>query len=117
MLRDWTGLQIKVRIVSNYPTTRLTSSPDRSRQDLDEHEATTKGEDALRAYCDAQRPGLINSTAAGIIEQMSSILPDVDKRALRESDELGVFMEHTMRKSRQMNEMPRVLLQLTSLCA
>ncbi len=68
-----------------------------------------KGEDALREYCDAQRPGLINSTAAGIIEQMSSILPDVDKRALRESDELGVFMEHTMRKSRHMNKTLRLV--------
>ncbi|EXJ68783.1 uncharacterized protein A1O5_07714 [Cladophialophora psammophila CBS 110553] len=68
------------------------------QDNIDEYAASMKGEYALREYCDAQRPGLISSTAAGIIEQLSAILPEVDKRALRESAELGSYMEQTMRE-------------------
>jgi 5,10-methylene-tetrahydrofolate dehydrogenase/methenyl tetrahydrofolate cyclohydrolase len=63
-------------------------------------EAAMKGEEELRKFCDGQRPGLMNSTAAQIMEMLTSILPDVDKKALRESNELGTFMEQTMRKSK-----------------
>ena len=48
-----------------------------------------EGEDAVRKYTEAQRPGLLEADAAGITEQMSSILPEVDKKAILENKEMG----------------------------
>lgn len=48
-----------------------------------------KGEDEVRKFVEAQRLGLLEADAAGITEQMSSILPDVDKKAILENKEIG----------------------------
>ena len=51
-----------------------------------------KGEDEVRKYTEAQRSGLLAADAAGITEQMSSILPLVDKKAILENKEMGSDM-------------------------
>lgn len=38
-----------------------------------------------------QRAGLLKADAAGVIKEMSSILPDVDKRAIAENQEIGSY--------------------------
>lgn len=57
-----------------------------------------KGEEALREFCEAQRPELLKS-ASEIIEALSTILPEVDKRALIDSADVGSYMEESTSKS------------------
>jgi pimeloyl-ACP methyl ester carboxylesterase len=49
---------------------------------LDEFGAVLDGEDTGRAFLDAARPGLMEATGPALAEEMSSILPDIDKRFL-----------------------------------
>jgi pimeloyl-ACP methyl ester carboxylesterase len=48
-----------------------------------------KGEDALREFCGAQREDLLKADAKGLVEALSSLLPDVDKEALLQNEDLG----------------------------
>ena len=43
----------------------------------------------MRKFVEAERPGLLDADAARVTEQMSSILPDVDKKAILENKEMG----------------------------
>lgn len=51
-----------------------------------EFEATLKGEAELTKFCTEARGGLYSNDAAGLTEAMSSILPEVDKTAVNNSD-------------------------------
>lgn len=51
--------------------------------------ATLKGEDECRKFVDLQRIGVLKSDAAGLIEEWSTILPDVDKKVMVENDDFG----------------------------
>lgn len=57
-----------------------------------------EGEEKLREFCEAQRPELMKS-AAETIEALSTILPEVDKRALTDSADVGAYMEQSTSKS------------------
>jgi pimeloyl-ACP methyl ester carboxylesterase len=57
------------------------------QDNLDEFGAALAGEAELRAFLDAQRPALLETTAAGVIEAMGSLLPPVDRAVL--TDEYG----------------------------
>jgi hypothetical protein len=59
---------------------------------VEEFTAALKGEEALLEFCEARRPSLLSSTAAEITEMLKTLLPEVDKRALLESDDLGSYM-------------------------
>jgi len=48
-----------------------------------------EGEEALQKFCNAQRPDIIKADAAGLVKAISSILPDVDKKAILENDTMG----------------------------
>ncbi|KAK5701863.1 hypothetical protein LTR97_004681 [Elasticomyces elasticus] len=56
---------------------------------VEEFRAAMKGEEEIQKFCEAARPGLQQADAAGIVEEMSSILPEVDKRALTENKTMG----------------------------
>jgi pimeloyl-ACP methyl ester carboxylesterase len=46
---------------------------------------------------------LIKADAKGIVEEMSSILPDVDKKALLEDDDIGSSLAETFREALKNN--------------
>lgn len=50
--------------------------------DVQETEAALKGEPVIYEFCSAQRPDMLSADAVSIVETMSSLLPEVDKRAL-----------------------------------
>ncbi|HEY8317657.1 MAG TPA: alpha/beta hydrolase, partial [Amnibacterium sp.] len=52
------------------------------QDNLDEFGATLEGEESLRRYLDGQREGLAAVTPDGIVAEMSSLLPDVDRAVL-----------------------------------
>lgn len=60
------------------------------QDNVDEFGAAVRGEAALRTYLDAQRPELLEATPSGIIDSMSSLLPEVDRAVL--TDEFGQDM-------------------------
>ena len=60
------------------------------QDNLDEFGAAAEGEHHIRAYLDAARPGLQNATAADLITEMASLLPEIDRAAL--TDEYGEDM-------------------------
>ena len=57
------------------------------QDNLDEFGEAAAGEPRIRAYLKAARPGLQHATAAEIITEMASLLPEVDRAVL--SDEYG----------------------------
>ncbi|KAF2157936.1 putative valacyclovir hydrolase [Myriangium duriaei CBS 260.36] len=58
---------------------------------IQETKAALEGEEALQKFVGEQRIGLLGADAAGIIQEMSSILPDADKKALSENKEMGDY--------------------------
>ncbi|KAJ7211766.1 Alpha/Beta hydrolase protein [Mycena pura] len=59
------------------------------QDNVDEFNASLRGEAELAKFCSAQKANMLQADAAGIIEVLSSLLPDVDKRALREQPAFG----------------------------
>jgi len=57
--------------------------------DIDEFKAAEQGEPELQKFCQAQRAGLLGADAAGVVKEMSSILPEVDARALLDNEAMG----------------------------
>ena len=64
------------------------------QDNLDEFGAAVEGEGALRPYLDAQRAELISTTPDGLVEAMSSLLPEVDRQAL--NGDLGQHLHASM---------------------
>lgn len=59
-------------------------------ENIEEFGAALKGEGPLREYLDGMRPGLLQATPEDIVEEMSSLLPDVDRACV--TGELGAEM-------------------------
>lgn len=66
-------------------------------ENLEEFGAALEGEEALRPYLDAQRPELLTITGDQISEQMTTLLPPVDKDSL--TGEFGDFLAHDFRQA------------------
>lgn len=60
--------------------------------DVQETKAALQGEEECQKFCEAQRSGLLDADVAGVIEEMSTILPEVDKKALLENDWMGQYV-------------------------
>jgi pimeloyl-ACP methyl ester carboxylesterase len=60
--------------------------------DIQEFKAAMQGEAELTEFCEAARPELLKGGVPELVEAMSSILPEPDKKALLENNELGQFM-------------------------
>ena len=65
------------------------------QDNLDEFGAAFAGESTLRAYLDAQRPGLVGATAEGVDRLDGDPLPPVDRAVL--TDEFGADMAAVVR--------------------
>lgn len=48
--------------------------------DVEETEASLKGEDVLRQFCEAQRKDLMQADVTALTEMLATILPEVDKK-------------------------------------
>ncbi|OAQ65217.2 valacyclovir hydrolase [Pochonia chlamydosporia 170] len=70
---------------------------------VNEFNAALQGEDAIRQFCEGERPGMIKGDASDLVAAMSSILPDVDKKALLENDTLGQFLVDNIREGLKIN--------------
>lgn len=55
-----------------------------------------QGEETLRKFCMAQREEMLKADVQGIVQAMSSLLPDVDKKALTDSDDFGCMLVETI---------------------
>jgi pimeloyl-ACP methyl ester carboxylesterase len=63
-------------------------------QNVAEFSAALEGETALRANLDGQRPGLLEADGPGIIESLSTLLPEVDRALL--TDDFGEALATNM---------------------
>lgn len=57
------------------------------RQNIDEFGLALRGEEAIRPSHEAEAVGLRDADAAGLIDEMATLLPDIDRAAL--TDEFG----------------------------
>ncbi len=76
--------------VAPYVADGLTFLAGMGQDNIDEFGAALEGEERLRSYLEDQRPGLQAASAAGIVESLRSILPQVDQDVL--TDEFGADM-------------------------
>jgi pimeloyl-ACP methyl ester carboxylesterase len=65
-------------------------------QNIDEFSAALEGEDGLRPFLEAELPGMQQADGPGLIEAMSSLLPDVDRALLTE--EFGEALSGNIRE-------------------
>lgn len=54
----------------------------KKKKDIEEFEAALQGEEAIQKLCRGMRPCILEATIEGIMEELSTVLPEVDKRAL-----------------------------------
>jgi pimeloyl-ACP methyl ester carboxylesterase len=64
--------------------------------DVEEFNASLQGGEALEKYITTSREQLLQSDAAGMVEALSSILPDVDKQILLENSEIGDLLVNSV---------------------
>jgi pimeloyl-ACP methyl ester carboxylesterase len=82
--------------VAPYAAEGLTFLEGMGQDNLDEFGAALESEQTLRAYLDAERPGLLSADAAGIVESLRGILPQVDRDIL--TDQFGADMAESFRE-------------------
>jgi pimeloyl-ACP methyl ester carboxylesterase len=71
--------------------------------DIDETHAALEGEESLTKFTMAQRTDMLKADVKGMTEVMASILPEVDKRALLDSDEMGEYLVKSIHASVEHN--------------
>ena len=65
------------------------------QDNVEETEASLKGEPTMAAFAEAQRPSMVGNTVAGVIAAMDSILPFADKAAMAKHPDLGQHLVET----------------------
>jgi pimeloyl-ACP methyl ester carboxylesterase len=83
--------------VAPYDADGLTFLDGMGEENHDEFGAALEGEQSLRAYLEAARPGLLHITGAEIHEQIATLLPPVDQESL--TGEFGDFLAHEFRQA------------------
>lgn len=58
-----------------------------------------EGEEAVWAFTDAQRSGLVTADPAGVVREMSSLLPEVDREIILENKTVGEEIVRTFREA------------------
>lgn len=82
------------------PQKRTVGEADRTvYPDIDEWAAALKGEEELQKFCQAERPGMLAADAKGLTEALTTLLPEVDKRAMLEDENTGNDMVRTMQEA------------------
>lgn len=95
----WTFSQVSVKTVSSPSFGGAEPLPQKALSlsiqltgpgpDVDEFKAALAGEEAVTKFCNAQRPGMLSADPASIVEQLSSLLPEVDRKAILENPNVG----------------------------
>lgn len=67
-------------------------------EDVDGTNAALQGEVELRKLVEPQRLSLLNADAAGITKELSSILPEVDRKVLLENEDMGNHLIETLKE-------------------
>lgn len=84
-----------VAAVAPYDAAGLDWLEGQGQDNVEETEASLKGEPTLAAFCEAQRPSMVGNTVAGVIAAMDSILPFADKAAMVRHPDLGQHLVDT----------------------
>ncbi|KAJ4420995.1 hypothetical protein N0V82_004038 [Gnomoniopsis sp. IMI 355080] len=66
---------------------------------IHEFQAALAGEEAVAKFTNAERPGLLAADPAGLVEQLASLLPEVDRKAILESEGVGEDFVQSFRES------------------
>jgi hypothetical protein len=74
-----------------------------SSTDIAEFNATLKGEEEVRKFVDAQRVELIKSDPQAIVKELSSILPEADKKVILENEDIGQSLAATFKETLKNN--------------
>jgi pimeloyl-ACP methyl ester carboxylesterase len=82
--------------VAPYPADGLDWLAGMGAQNVEEFGLAVQGDLALRPYLDADRLHLEHASAAGVIQQLSSLLPEVDRAVL--TDEVGDDLATNLRE-------------------
>lgn len=85
--------------VAPYEAEGLDYLAGQGEDNVEETIASLKGEEHVRKFVDAQRIELLQADAAGIVKEMSSILPNVDKKVLLENDDIGNSLVATFQEA------------------
>ncbi|OAA41728.1 hypothetical protein NOR_05236 [Metarhizium rileyi] len=72
-------------------------------ENVREFRAALDGEEELRGYCDSFRPGMMQSHVHDFVNAMSTLLPDVDNKAIHESNTLGQFLVDNVQEGLKMS--------------
>src|SRR3954453_22839713 len=83
--------------VAPYDADGLTFLDGMGEENHDEFGAALEGEQSLRAYLEAARPGLLPIPGAESHEQIATLLPPVDQESL--TGEFGDFLAHEFRQA------------------
>ncbi|CZR56699.1 uncharacterized protein PAC_06588 [Phialocephala subalpina] len=70
-----------------------------SEDNIQEFHATLKGEEELQKFCGAQRSEILQSDVAGLIAELDSLFPEVDKQAMATSPEMGQYTVDMFREA------------------
>lgn len=65
------------------------SVADISIQDVEEYYASLKGEEALQQFVKPQRSEMLQGGAAGVLQALDTLLPDIDRQAILNNPTLG----------------------------
>ena len=69
------------------------------KPDLEEFAAALKGEIEIQEFCDDARGKLFGADVNDLVAAMSSLLPEVDKKALLENESVGHFLADTIHEA------------------
>ncbi|MCU1414870.1 MAG: hypothetical protein JWN80_2210 [Microbacteriaceae bacterium] len=83
--------------VAPYGADDLTFLAGMGQDNIDEFGAALQGDAELRTYLEAQRPDLLEANAAGIVDSLRSLLPQVDQDVL--TDRFGADMAESFHEA------------------
>lgn len=67
--------------------------------DIVEYNAAQKGEETLAEFCNARRPGFLAAEPAGVVDELSSLLPEVDRKAITKTPGVDEYIVSTFREA------------------
>ncbi|KAF3769594.1 hypothetical protein M406DRAFT_104996 [Cryphonectria parasitica EP155] len=70
---------------------------------IDEYNATLQSEETITKFCEARRPEMITADPAILVEGLSSMLPEVDKKAILENEAMSEEVVQTIREALKHN--------------
>jgi pimeloyl-ACP methyl ester carboxylesterase len=96
LLPDRTTGALVIAGVAPYDADGLDFMAGMGEQNVEEFGGALEGEDGLRSFLESQLSGMQHADGPGLIEEMSSLLPDVDRALL--TDEFGESLSANIRE-------------------